>query len=94
MEVQSENEKISLLLNGLLKNLNYRDSKNHDVILLQFGSHQAAENEVKDAFDAISKAIPKENVLITLRKDKNVKFRKIKKAAVIIVVSDYFDSVS
>lgn len=88
----NRSDKAILVVKNILVELNSQTSATHDVALLQLYVNE--KQRVEDICRSLATAVPKENLVTTpnlLDKSKN---RDMRRAAVIIMVSDVHDFVS
>jgi hypothetical protein len=94
VQYKYQNPKLENLISRILTELNARDSSTHDVALL----HQLISPYYKDFINDIClfvlRSVPKENVVIKSNMRNVLKNKNLRKADVIIMVTDDSDSVS
>lgn len=93
-EVETNHEKASNYVRKVLEDLNLQNSATHDVVLLRISAKKFMKKKADEIYAAMHKAIPKENPVMTPHLVKKAKTKNIRKAAVVIIVSDVYDAVS
>jgi hydroxymethylpyrimidine/phosphomethylpyrimidine kinase len=91
LEVKTGNDEVSSFVTSILEDLNYCETGTHDVALLRIGLNSKRKNIADNTYETFIRSIPKENLVITPNLKEN---RKMKKASVIIIVSEAFNQVS
>lgn len=94
LEVDRKDEKVSSLVKSILEDLNSRESDTHDVALLRLEFDEAAKHRVNDVSEALIKAFPNKNLVITPSLGEQLENCDIREATVVIIVSDINDGVS
>jgi hypothetical protein len=96
MEVKScsGNDEFSFLVKNIIEDLNFRDSSTNDVVLLRLRLNKRMKEKINEIFESLISAIPKENVVTAPRLTRISKNNEMREAAVIIIVSDVYDTVS
>lgn len=91
LEVQEETNNMSYLVQNLIQTMNLKDPVTHDVVLLNLGLYKSSKQDVHQAF---IKAVPNENFVTSPKVREVSRNYSIRKAAVIVIVSDVFNVVS
>jgi hypothetical protein len=94
LEVKNQDENLANFVKSLIIDLDSQQSETHDVALLKLGKYRSTKRKVDEMFESVVYAIPKENLVITPKLSEVSRNRDMKKAAVIIIVSDVVDPVS
>jgi hypothetical protein len=88
------NPKLENLISRVMNELNARDSSTHDVALLHNVFMSYNRPFINDICDFVLRSMPKENLVTRSQMNKRMKNRRLRKADVIIMVTDENDTVS
>jgi hypothetical protein len=94
IEIKNHHENVLNFVKNLMTDLNSQNSAKTDVVLLRLGVYKNTKRTVDDIYESLIDALPKENALMTPQLNKIQIGRDMKKAGVIVIVSDVYDAVS
>ena len=80
--------KISDFVQKLMIEINRHDTATKDVVLLAYADNYRYRNDLIDTAELIVKVLPKENIVTFPNIDVAAKNERMRKAAVIIIISD------
>jgi hypothetical protein len=87
------NSNLAKFLRNHIEDLNLQDSTTRDVIVLRLGMFSNSSVLVDGMFESIVEAVPEKNPLMVSSLKVSYADERIRKAAVIVIASDVFDTV-
>lgn len=94
LEIKSEKSEIALWIHDLIQNLNNKNSNINDVAVLKLVGNLESTKSVEKLFGDIISEIPKENIVLMPTLNEIWSDSKLRKTAVIIIISDVSHPVS
>jgi hypothetical protein len=93
-ESQNSKDNFAPFVKNLMEKLNTKNSETHDVVILPLGLYKSSIEKAHDVYEELIRVIPDGNVVTTPKIQEVLNKNNIRKAAVIIIVSDVHNGVS
>lgn len=93
MSFEDRYGKISSYIRDIMDQINSQSHATNDVVILRLIQFRRMKRTIDDIYDAIITKIPKENVITTPAFNQIVENKQMRKASVIIIISDSYNTV-